>query len=306
MSRILVTGASGFIGRALIKRLISERNYELHAVARNIPQGALSMHITWHECNLFDEQSVGLLFASLRPDVLIQLAWCADHGSYWKDPTNFDWLSANLYIARCFVTEGGRRAIFAGTSAEYEWSSLFPLHETDTPLKPQQLYGSCKLAAFWAIKSFFEQEGVSWAWARFFNPFGPYEDRRRLIPRVCLNLLAGKILDFDAALSQRDFLHVVDVGSALAALAQSEVQGPVNVASGEAISIRDLVSTLARLMQKDHMVNFVGTQDVADAVVADVSRLRAEVGWSPPRSFEDRLHETSEWWRLHSSNQQFH
>lgn len=304
MPRILITGASGFIGRALIDCLVGHSDSELHAVTRNRTKDALSQHLTWHECCLLDKTSVVKLFSELRPEVLIHLAWCADHGTYWKDPANFDWLGSNLFIARCFVRYGGRRAIFAGTSAEYDWSAFAALNETYTPLRPQQLYGSCKLSAFWAIKSFFEQEGISWAWARFFNPFGPYEDRRRLIPKVCLNLLAGQTLDFDAALSQRDFLHVEDVGSALAALAQSEVQGPVNVASGEATSIRDLVLALARLMQKVHMVNFSGIQEAADAVVADVSRLRAEVGWSPQRSFDDRLQETCDWWDLHHSSNQ--
>lgn len=304
MPRILITGASGFIGRALIDCRVWHSGSELHAVTRDTSKEPLSEHATWHECSLLEKQPVDALFAKLRPEVLIHLAWCADHGTYWKDPANFDWLCSNLFIARCFVKHGGRRAIIAGTSAEYDWLALGPLNEAYTPLRPKQLYGSCKLAAFWAIKSFFEQEEISWAWARFFNPFGPYEDRRRLIPKVCLNLLAGQTLDFDAALSERDFLHVDDVASALVALAQSKVQGPVNVASGEATSIRDLVLALARLMQKDHMVNFSGIQEDADAVVADVSRLRAEVGWSPLRSFEDRLQETCDWWRLqHSSNQ---
>jgi nucleoside-diphosphate-sugar epimerase len=303
MPRILITGASGFVGRALVDCLVAHSGYDLHAVTRGSPKVPLSKQVTWHEGSLLDQQSVGALFAKVKPDVLIQLAWCADHATYWKDPTNFDWLCANLAIARCFVRQGGRRAVFAGTSAEYDWSGQSPLHENETPLKPQQLYGSCKLAAFWAIKSFFEQQGVPWAWARLFNPFGPYEDRRRLIPKVCLRLLAGQKVEFDAALSERDFLHVEDVGCALAALALSEVQGPVNVGSGAATSIRDVVSALARLMQEDTLVSFSDTQGVADAVVADVTRLRAEVGWSPPRSFEERLQETCDWWRLHSSNQ---
>jgi nucleoside-diphosphate-sugar epimerase len=303
MPRILVAGASGFIGRALVDNLLKHSGYDLHAVTWGTPKVPLSNRVTWHECSLLDQHSVDVLFAKVQPEALIQLAWCADHATYWKDAANFDWLGANLAIARAFVRQGGQRAVFAGTSAEYDWSALTPLHEAETPLKPQMLYGSCKLAAFWAIKSFFEQEGVSWSWARLFNPFGQYEDRRRLIPKVCLKLLAGDKLEFDAALSQRDFLHVDDVGCALAALVLSEVQGPVNVGSGAPTTIRDVVSTLARLMQKDSSVTFSDTEGVADAVVADVTRLRVEVGWTPRRSFEERLQETCDWWRRHSSDQ---
>lgn len=302
MPRLLITGASGFIGRALVDALVARSGYELHAVTWGTPKVPLSEQVAWHECSLLEHKSVDALFAKIKPDSLIQLAWCADHATYWKDPANFDWLCANLNIARVFMRQGGRRAVFAGTSAEYDWSAQSPLNEIETPLKPQMLYGSCKLAAYWAIQSFFEQEGVSWAWARFFNPFGSYEDRRRLIPKVCLKLLAGEKLEFDAALSQRDFLHVDDVGSALAALALSEVQGPVNVGSGAPTSVRHVVTALARLMQKDDSVSFSGTDGVADAVVADVTRLRDEVGWSPSRTLEERLQETCDWWRSHPSN----
>lgn len=297
MARLLITGASGFIGRALIASLVERGGNDLHAVTWGTPKVSLSDRLSWHKCSLFDPGSVDALLAMLKPEALIQLAWCADHATYWKDPANFDWLSANLYIARAFVRQGGRRAVFAGTSAEYDWSGELPLKEFETPLKPQMLYGSCKLAAYWALKSFFEQEGVSWAWARFFNPFGPYEDRRRLIPKVCLKLLAGEELDFDAALSQRDFLHVDEVGSALAALALSEVQGPVNVGSGEGTRVRDVVATLARFAGHDGLVRFSEAAANADYIVADVTRLRDEVGWSSSWTLERRLQQTSQWWK---------
>ena len=296
MPRLLVAGANGFIGKALCNSLLTQSGYELHAVTRSVTKSKLLGHAFWHECNLLDHKSVDTLFAELRPELLIQLAWCADHFTYWKDPANFDWLSANLNIARCFVRNGGSRAVLTGTSAEYDWAVQSPLNERETPLKPQMLYGSCKLAAYWALQGFFEQEGVSWAWARLFNPFGPHEDRRRLIPKVCLKMLAGEKQVFDPALSRRDFLHVDDVGSALAALALSDVQGPVNVARGSPISVRHLVTKLAMIMKKENKVEFSGAGNLTDSVIADVSRLRTEVGWSPQQSFDERLQATCDWW----------
>ena len=300
MPPFLITGASGFIGRAVIESLQQRGGHEIHAVTWGPAKVPLAQGVEWHECNLLDPQSVEGLFATLKPEALIHLAWCADHATYWKDPANFDWLHASLNVARSFARNGGQRAVFAGTSAEYDWSGGSPLKEFETPLKPQMLYGSCKLACYWALKGFFEQEGISWAWARFFNPFGPYEDRRRLIPKVCLKLIAGERLEFDAAMSQRDFLHVDDVGSALAALALSEVQGPVNVGSGIATRVRDVVSAIARHLHREANVSFAEAPSTlaADAVVADGGRLRDEVGWTPVERLETRIGETCEWFRL--------
>lgn len=296
MARFLITGASGFIGRSVIVALQQHGDHDIYGVSWGKSKVPLAQGVTWGECNLIDPDAVENMFRSIRPELLIHLAWCADPATYWSDPVNLDWLNATLNIARSFSQNGGKRAIFAGTSAEYDWSDGLPLKEFETQLKPQRLYGSCKLACYWSLKGYCEQIGLSWAWARFFNPFGPYEDSRRLIPKTCLKLLAGEGLKFDAAMSRRDFLHVDDVGAALTALAVSEVQGAVNLASGAPVRVRDVVVSLAQYLGREALVEFSGENPREDSVVADVTRLREEVGWSPALGLNERLAQTCAWW----------
>jgi nucleoside-diphosphate-sugar epimerase len=209
-------------------------------------------------------------------------------------------VAANLRIARAFAQNGGERCLFAGTSAEYDWSLPHPCHESETALNPQMLYGACKLASYHALSSFFEQEKISWTWARFFCPFGPLEDQRRLIPKTCLRLLSGEDLQLDSASSLRDFLHVDDIASALYATLTSSVQGPVNIASGEALPVREIVTQIAFNLGRINKVHFADAKPVGhspiDAITADVTRLRDLVGWTTSVPFKTRLRQTCEWW----------
>ena len=116
--------------------------------------------------------------------------------------------------------------------------------------------------------------------------------------------MAGKPLPFDDGLLLRDFLHVADAGDAFAALLASEVQGPVNIASGQPTSIRDLVSMIANHLDALELVSFgaIPVQAAQPArVVASVARLRDEVGWQPPADLAQRVQETCDWWRATES-----
>lgn len=297
--RLLVIGASGFIGLPIINHIASSyKNIELHAVYyETVP--SIHKNIIWHQTNIFDRASLTRLFEGIKPTYLVQLAWCTDPGTYWKDHRNLQWLIVNLEIAQLFVKNGGQRSLFIGTSAEYDWSNNDPLDEYNSLLKPNSLYGATKLGLYWTLSSFFEQEGISWVWARLFNPFGANESPKRLIPRVCWKLLLNEPLHFDAGSEERDFLHVEDVGYAIAKILFSKATGPINVASGIPITIRDVVSLIANTMHKEALVSFdpVSTDaDIKDIVVANIIRLKNECDWYPLKTFEQRIHETCVWW----------
>ena len=278
MKRILVIGASGFVGQATLKALLQKEAGEIHAVYYNRPP-ELHKNTTWHHANILDNKKTEQLIREIAPTHLMQLAWCAEHGVYWKDHANLTWLTASSERARNCIKYGGERCLVLGTSAEYDWTNHLPLNEFTSLLTPQGLYGGSKLALYWALCRFFEQEGVSWTWGRLFNPFGSGEDPRRLIPKTCIRLLHGEHISFDAGLSLRDFLHVNDVGTALTAALFSTVTGPVNIASGQPISVREVISQIALNYGCSERVFFdEGNADFnkPDAVVADVKRLRYE------------------------------
>ncbi|RYY16201.1 MAG: NAD(P)-dependent oxidoreductase [Chitinophagaceae bacterium] len=298
MNKVLITGGTGFIGSAVINAL-SRNDYEIHATYRSVP-GVNQPWVHWHKCDLTSDADVQSLFHSLKPDYLIQMAWCTGQGTYWTDPANLDWVTINMTIARAFVKNGGSRCLFAGTSAEYDWSSSSTLNEHATNLKPLLLYGGAKLATYWVLRKYFEQEKLSFAWLRFFNPFGEGEDVKRLIPKTCMRLLRGELLTFDAALSLRDFLHIEDVGEAIADLLKTDVRDAVNIASGEAVSVRNLVSEIATIYQRSDQVAFAEPTEkdlIADMVVADTSLLNNIIKWRPKKTFYHRLEQTCRWWQ---------
>lgn len=299
MNRVIVAGASGFLGKHVLLPLLS-RNYEVHGVSLSVPQDVKADGLYWHRADLLDRCAAKALIESIQPQGLLHLAWETTHGAYWKSTANMEWAAASLYLLSDFASAGGRRIVFAGSSAEYHWESAAALDEFLSPLASNNLYGSCKNALRAVLETWASTTEVSWAWGRIFNIFGPYEKPQRLVPTVIRTLLAGKVLPFDDGLVFRDFLHVKDAGDAFAALFASEVQGPVNIASGMPTSIRDLVLMIANYLGATERVAFgaVPAQPgLPETVISEITRLRDEVGWQLPVSLEQRIRETCDWWR---------
>jgi len=299
LTSVLLTGAGGFLGREVLAALVG-RGYFVHAVRREKNGVEASHAVTWHELDLLDQGAARALMEAVRPSGLIHLAWDARHGIYWNSPTNLQWLAASLSLLDDFSRLGGKRAVVAGSCSEYHMGSPEPLDEFKSALLPDSLYGVSKNALRDVMSKWAPDAGISWAWARFFNVFGLHEKPNRLIPKVIRTLQQGALLSFDSGLTLRDFLHVSDAADALVTLFESAVQGPVNVASGEALSVREVVDALAHYLRAENCVAFDVIPDQADqppSVVARIDRLRNEVGWQAKISSVDRMHETCEWWR---------
>lgn len=299
MKRVLVTGATGFVGRHALPLLV-ERGFDVHAIARAIPPHA-DPRVTWNAVDLLGGTDVlRALVEESRPTHLLHFAWYTEHGKYWRSLENFRWTAASLELAREFAARGGERLVAAGTCAEYDWSGGV-CSESSTPLAPATPYGICKDALRRMLEALAVETKTGFAWGRVFFTFGPDEQPQRLVPSVIRSLLCGDEARTTHSCQVRDFLAVEDVAAAFVGLLDSNVSGAVNIGSGEPSSVHDIVAALAETIGGAGRVEYgaIAAADEAPMVVADVTRLRMEVGWSPRATLGERLAQTIEWWRAH-------
>ena len=299
MKKILLTGADGFIGRHTIPFLIN-KGYEVHAVFCSVKQDVMEdKNLFWHQCNLLDLIEQKRLISEIKPTHLLHFAWDTTYGKYWTSSENFNWLEASLGLLINFIENGGKRAVFAGTCAEYHWNYEYYSEEL-TPKQPATTYGACKHSLHEKVRQLCQQAGISYTWGRIFFLYGPYEHPSRLIPYVICSLLQDKPALCRHGDKIRDFLYVQDVASAFVSLLDSNVTGPVNVASGKPIALKDIVNKIADKLNKPDLVRFAEDADLLNEpklLVAKVERLNNEVGWMSSYDLNRGLDETINWWK---------
>jgi nucleoside-diphosphate-sugar epimerase len=289
--RILVTGCDGFIGRHVVPILLA-RGYEVHGVSRKQPRNT-EASVRHHQANLLDFAESRTLVARIRPQAMIHLAWNATPGKFWSTLENLDWVAASLVLTRAFAEHGGSRAVYAGTCAEYDWSEPL-LDEVRTPLRPQTIYGASKDALHKILAISSDALGISIAWGRIFFLYGPGEVGGRLIPDVVSALARGEPALCSAGTQRRDFMHVEDIASALVAILESKIAGPINIASGDCRPLRDIVMQIATNLDRPDLVRF-GARPMQKGeppeLRASTRILNEEVGFRPRRSLESGLAE---------------
>ena len=309
MKKVLLTGGAGFIGRHCLP-ILAAQGYEAHAVFSSSLEGDEKQPgVRWHKANLFDAVEVEKLVAEIEPTHLLHFAWVTKPGIYWTSPENLDWVQARLCLLRAFAKHGGQRVVMAGTCAEYDWTreeETARCSEQTTRLAPATLYGTSKHALRLLTEAFAREMNLSAAWGRIFFLFGPHEHPRRLVASVIRSLLRGEPARSTHGKQVRDLLYVRDVAAAFVALLESDVCGPVNIASGEGVELREVINNIAGAIDGQGLVQLGALTAPANeppVLVADVSRLRNEVGWSPRYTLDQGIEETINWWKLQLSQQ---
>jgi len=301
-NRVLVTGATGFVGRPVVDALRA-RGLEVHGVSSRRAGSAAG--VVWHQANLLDPVQTSSLVERVRASRLVHLAWDVRPGAWSGAGSHLAWLAASLHLLERFAAGGGRRVVMTGSGAEYDWNAGVCAERT-TALEPATLYGTTKLALGRVLEAYGRETALSTAWARIFFTFGPSEDGRRLVASVVRSLLAGEPAACTEGRQVRDFLYVDDVASGIVALLESPVTGPVNIASGQAISVADLATRIGAVLGRPELVR-LGARPTppgeSPLVVADVTRLRDEVGWAPAYTLDRALETTVAWWRTQGARE---
>jgi len=275
--RVLLTGASGFLGRQTIAPLI-DRSFEVHAVGHTVTDP----RARWYRADLLDQTSRRQLVASVRPDALLHCAWVTDPNTYRTSPANIDWVAASLDLVRLSQRYGAQRMLLVGSCTEYDWRGLpvRPWREDDV-CQPISLYGVAKHALHQMTTAFAAQVGGGLVWARLFHLYGPHETPMRLVPSLLTALREGRRAETGPAEAIRDFIHVVDAGRALVHLLDSNFDGAINVASGDPIKIGTIARIAACVAGRPDL-QAAPTRPSSDppALLANISKLRS-TGFKP-------------------------
>lgn len=259
---ILLTGATGFVGRQILHALLS--------------RGA-TVRLVLRPTSNTDDLPIDLVESAIRTDDLffqspqwwtdhcrsiqtvIHSAWFVQPGVYLQSPLNLDCLIGTLNLAKGAAFAGVKRFVGIGTCIEYELSGGYL--STETPLNPTTPYASAKAAAYLMLKDWLPLHSCQFAWCRLFYLHGPGEDSRRLVPYLRSRLEAGLPAELTSGDQVRDFLDVRDAGQMIADVALSDRQGAFNICSGTPVTIRELATQIAQQYNRPDLLRFGARPD---------------------------------------------
>jgi UDP-glucose 4-epimerase len=311
--RALVTGGAGFIGSNLVDALL-DRGDEV-TVVDNLATGRLEnldaarrRGIDFHETDITDRDRVRKAFSNARPDIVFHLAAQIDVRKSIEDPA---W-DAGINVAGTInVLEAGRHAGVArvvNTStggAIYGDVDTIPTPET-TPPRPMAAYGTSKFCAETYCGWYERLYGLSTVTLRYGNVYGPRQDplgEAGVIAIFCGRLMSGeRPTIYGDGRQTRDYVYVDDIVAAnLAAASHPEAHGVYNVGTGRESSVLEVLAALRRaagLGDDEFAPEFApGRLGELQRSALDVSRARAELGFTARASLDDGMARTLGWAR---------
>lgn len=246
---------------------------------------------------MLDSAQTDRLVAGTKATHLLHLAWYIAPGKWAQAPENIAWVRASLDLFSSFHRHGGARIVSAGSCLEYDWRYGY-CAEDRTPCAPHTLYGTCK-HALQLLASAMSGGDLTSAWGRIFFLYGPHEHPDRLVASVIRSLLAGQPARTSHGRQVRDYLYAADVADAFVTLLESDVTGPINIASGQAVPLRHIVNRIGELVGRSELIE-LGAIPAAPTdtplVVGDITRLCSALRWSPSWNLDRGLAATIEWW----------
>lgn len=262
MTRVLITGANGFVGRQIIRSL-DMKDIDLISIVREGKESTVSNFKNVKKIitskDLFAEDESWWEEQCKDVDIVIHTAWYVETGKYQNSSKNIDCLIGSLKLAKGAVKAGVSRFLGLGTCAEYDQSQ--GVLTIDTPLKPLTTYAVAKASLFTTLSQWLPRESISFAWIRLFYLYGEGEDQKRLVPYVRSQILQGDFVDLTSGKQVRDFMDVAEAGKKIAGISLTNQIGPINLCSGIPITVRQFVEKIADEYGRKDLLRFGVKED---------------------------------------------
>ena len=293
--RVLVTGATGFIGSHVVRELVS-RGHEAVALVRpgSSRQRLADVmdRIGVVDGDMADASTIGRVIGDVRPAAIIHLAWYAEPGKYLGDVgRNLAALEGSIRLLDAAVAVGCPRVVLAGTCLESD--------ESEAP----SIYEASKRAQH-TLADGLGGSGTKVVCGHVFYLFGPGEDQRRVVPAVIRSLLHSEPIATTDGVQLRDYLHVADVAAAFCTLAEASITGGVDICSGTTVRLRDVFEMIGDEMGVRDLIQIGARGPSADdghVGAGDPGPLRA-LGWAPRYDLHGAVVDSIDWWTSEESH----
>ncbi|MBI3616047.1 MAG: GDP-mannose 4,6-dehydratase [Candidatus Omnitrophica bacterium] len=302
--RILITGATGFIGTNLSRTFIEEEvlvHLFVRKTSDRVNLQPFADRIHWHEGDLRDPEAIPSVVKQVRPTLVFHLA-----GSRFNPPTTdaldhgqLNVLGTQRLLEALRETAPEARLVATGSAAEYGSGS--GLTEDQLP-KPATLLGATKAAATVITQGYARLYGIKAVVLRLFTPFGPFEYAGRLVPSTVLSALRGEEILLGDGRQQRDFLYVEDAVQALILAAMTDLPPGelINVCSGRGTSVLEMAQTILRLMGSSSIARTGALPTRLDELwelSGNGKKAKKLLGWEPSHTLEEGLRKAIQWWK---------
>lgn len=238
--KVLVTGGSGFVGLHVVASLKASGS-NVSSITRSLDSRNYADKHLQHDLDTISSASLIELLSGF--DAVVHMAWPVASPGYESSPANDQALRTSVRLAQCALQAGVKKFIGIGTCLEYD--TRFDPLDVSTPTVPTSRYAKTKLTTFQEMTSLFEHSHTRFAWARLFFIFGEGDRKHRFAGYVRNQLENGLPAVVKNPTLVRDYMDVRSVGSGIAALALSEIEGPVNICSGRPVSLIELARKIA-------------------------------------------------------------
>lgn len=296
-----MTGATGFVGSHLVRRLVRD-GVEVHVLCRPASDfwrlRDVVPRLRMHQADLSDLAGLEAVVRSVRPTFVFHVAAATVVAGVAAGPAELigvNLLGAVNLVQACDSVDY-RSLVMTGDSFEYS-PSRSPLGES-APCRPTSLHGITKLAATLHGQAAARSRGRPIVTLRLFSTYGPYDNPRRLVPRVIAGALAGSTIELSRPEIARDWIHVDDLVELYleASRAGGSVAGQVfNAGSGRAASLGDIVAAILHATGSAAEIRwgaFPAAEHDAYPWIADMRSTFASFAWRPLIPLEEGLRRT--------------